>query len=144
MANRQMHSMAITDYGKQPVIFRPHREARLNRNFRTAFWTGEYFQITLMSIAPGSEVGLEQHKSTDQLLLIEEGAGLTMMGESKNALGMQRLVRQGDAVIVPAGTWHNIKNIGNRPLKILSVYSPPEHPFGTIHKTKEDADKAEQ
>ena len=67
-----------------------------------------------------------------------------MMGESKNALGMQRLVRQGDAVIVPAGTWHNIKNIGKRPLKILSVYSPPEHPFGTIHKTKEDADKAEQ
>ncbi|MBR0414631.1 MAG: cupin domain-containing protein [Clostridia bacterium] len=143
MANRPMHSMSITDYGKQALIFRAQREARINRNFRTAFWTGEHFQVTLMSIAPGSEVGLEQHKTTDQLLLIEEGTGLTMMGESKDALALQRTVRSGDAVIVPAGTWHNIKNISNRPLKILSVYAPPEHPFGTIHKTKADADKAE-
>ncbi|MBR0414663.1 MAG: cupin domain-containing protein [Clostridia bacterium] len=137
------NAMPLTDYGKQPLIFRPHREARANRNFRTAFWTGDYLQVTLMSIAPGSEVGLEQHKATDQLLLIEEGAGLTMMGESAAALGMQRFVRQGDAVIVPAGTWHNIKNAGSRPLRILSVYAPPHHPFGTVHKTKEDSDKAE-
>ena len=142
--NRPMNNaMPLTDYGKQPLIFRPHREARANRNFRTAFWTGDYLQVTLMSIAPGSEVGLEQHKATDQLLLIEEGAGLTMMGESAAALGMQRFVRQGDAVIVPAGTWHNIKNAGSRPLRILSVYAPPHHPFGTVHKTKEDSDKAE-
>ena len=66
-----------------------------------------------------------------------------MMGESAAALGMQRFVRQGDAVIVPAGTWHNIKNAGSRPLRILSVYAPPHHPFGTVHKTKEDSDKAE-
>ena len=141
--NRSVNAMPMTDYGKQPLIFRPHREAQANRNFRTAFWTGDYLQVTLMSIAPGSEVGLEQHKDTDQLLLIEEGTGLTMMGESAAALGMQRMVRRGDAVIVPAGTWHNIKNAGSRPLKILSVYAPPHHPFGAVSPTKAGADKAE-
>ncbi|MBQ3432453.1 MAG: cupin domain-containing protein [Clostridia bacterium] len=143
MANRAIHSMAITDYGKQPIVFSAHRAALANRNFRTAFWTGDYLQVTLMSIAPGSEVGIEQHKDTDQLLLIEDGIGWTMMGESQTALGMQRTVRQGDAIMVPAGTWHNIKNAGKRPLKILSVYAPPHHPFGTVSPTKADAEKEE-
>lgn len=132
-----------TDYGNEPFVFNIDLATELNNNFRTAIWTGEHLQLTLMSIKVGGEIGLEKHDNLDQFIRIEEGNGLVMMGANKDKLNYQRNVNGNFAILIPAGTWHNLYNIGNKPLKLYSIYAPPQHPFGTIHKTKEDADKAE-
>lgn len=143
--NRQNNGLPrITDYGSKPLIVNIDRTTKLNENFRTALWTGEHLQVTLMSIPVGGEIGLEIHQNLDQFLRIESGNALVMMGRNKNTLNYRKRVNGDYAVIVPSGTWHNIVNIGNHPLKIYSVYSPPQHPFGTVHRTKADADKSEQ
>ena len=143
--NRQNNGLPrITDYGSKPLIVNIDRTTKLNENFRTALWTGEHLQVTLMSIPVGGEIGLKIHQNLDQFLRIESGNALVMMGRNKNTLNYRKRVNGDYAVIVPSGTWHNIVNIGNHPLKIYSVYSPPQHPFGTVHRTKADADKSEQ
>ncbi|MGN0538893.1 MAG: cupin domain-containing protein [Candidatus Fimenecus sp.] len=142
--NRQSNGLPrITDYGNKPLIVNIDRATKLNENFRTALWTGEYLQVTLMSIPVGGEIGLEIHQNLDQFLRIESGYALVMMGRNRNSLNYRKRVNDDYAVIVPSGTWHNIVNIGNQPLKIYSIYAPPQHPFGTVHRTKADADKAE-
>lgn len=142
--NRQSNGLPrITDYGNNPLIINIDRATKLNENFRTALWTGEHLQVTLMSIPVGGEIGLENHQNLDQFLRIESGYALVMMGRNRNALNYRKRVNGDYAVIVPSGTWHNIVNIGNQPLKIYSIYAPPQHPFGTVHRTKADADKAE-
>jgi len=93
-----------------------------------------------MAIPQGGDIGLELHKDTDQYLMIEEGQGLVQMGEARDRLHFRQTVFKGFAIFVPAGTWHNITNIGNIPLKILSIYAPPHHPRGTVHPTKAIAD----
>ncbi len=93
-----------------------------------------------MSIPVGTDIGIEMHPNLDQFLRIEDGIGLVMMGPNRNALNYQKRVNGNYAIIVPAGTWHNIINTGNRPLKIYSIYAPPQHPFGTVHRTKKDAE----
>lgn len=128
-----------TDHGNEPYVLNIREAALRNRNFRTAIWTGEHFQVTLMSIAPGEDIGLEIHPDVDQFLRIEQGHGLVQMGEKRNRLDLERYVHSGDAIIVPAGTWHNLTNTGHTPLKLYSIYAPPEHPFGTVHETKLDA-----
>lgn len=130
----------ITDCGGQPLAVNMDRLAALNPNFRTALWTGEFLQVTLMSIPVGGDIGVEMHPHTDQFLRIEDGCGRVMMGQNKDALDYHRTVNLHCAVLVPARTWHNIINIGNRPLKIYSIYAPPHHAFGTVHRTKEDAE----
>ncbi len=129
----------ITDHGSQPFVVNIENAAEHNRNYRTAIWTGKHLQVTLMSIAPGSDIGLEMHPNTDQFLRIEEGDGLVQMGSSKNNLTFQVHAKEDDAIMVPAGTWHNLTNTGHKPIKLYSVYAPPEHPFGTVHTTKEQA-----
>lgn len=126
------------DYGKQPYVIDINRAAKHNDTFRTAIWTGENLQVTLMSINVGDDVGLEVHHDHDQFLRIEEGQGLVQMGERKDKLTFQRRVGDDSAIMVPAGTWHNLTNTGHTPLKLYSIYAPPEHPFGTIHRTKAD------
>jgi len=91
-----------------------------------------------MSIPVCGDIGLEIHPDEDQLLRIEDGRGLVQMGSSQEALDFQRNICAGSAIFIPAGTWHNIINTGSRPLRLNSVYGPPHHPHGTIHKTKED------
>lgn len=118
-------------------------ETKRNRNFRSALWTGQHLQVTLMSIEPGQSIGLEVHPMTDQFLHIQQGRGLVEMGSSRESLSFRRCAVAGDAVLVPAGTWHNLTNTGRIPLKLFSIYAPPEHPAGTIHRTKEEAEKAE-
>lgn len=118
-------------------------ETKRNRNFRSALWTGQHLQVTLMSIEPGQSIGLEVHPMTDQFLNIQQGRGLVEMGSSRESLSFRRCVVAGDAVLVPAGTWHNLTNTGRITLKLFSIYAPPEHPAGTIHRTKEEAEKAE-
>ena len=89
------------------------------------------------------DVGLEVHPDTDQFVRIEEGQGLIKMGDSKDNLDFQAVVYDDFAVFIPAGKWHNLINIGYQPLKLYSIYAPPEHPHGTVHKTKKDAEAAE-
>ena len=118
-------------------------ETKRNRNFRSALWTGQHLQVTLMSIEPGQSIGLEVHPMTDQFLHIQQGRGLVEMGSSRESLSFRRCVVAGDAVLVPAGTWHNLTNTGRITLKLFSIYAPPEHPAGTIHRTKEEAEEVE-
>lgn len=140
MNNNHMHAR-ITDYGGQPFIVNINHFAKMNNNFRTALWTGDWLQVTLMSIPVGEDIGIELHPDTDQIIKIEDGCARIMTGKSKSALNYQKNASAGYAVIVPAGTWHNIVNTGQKPLKLFSVYAPPHHPFGTVQKTKCDAEK---
>src|SRR5690625_4844593 len=127
------------DQGGKPFVININKAAKDNITYRTAIWTSCFMQVTLMSINVGDDIGLEVHPHTDQFLRIEDGNGLVMMGSSKNNLTYRKQVSDDDAIMVPAGTWHNLKNIGNKPLKLYSIYAPPHHPFGTIEQTKEDA-----
>lgn len=134
----------IMDYGASPLIVNIDRYTNANKNFRTALWTGPYMQVTLMTIPPKESIGIEMHGNLDQFIKIELGKGLAEMGQDKNALNYKRFVDSSYAIIIPAGFWHNITNIGTTPLKLYSVYAPPTHPFGTVHKTKEDAEALEK
>jgi mannose-6-phosphate isomerase-like protein (cupin superfamily) len=114
-----------------------------NSNFRKVLWTGAHSELTLMSIEPGSEIGLEVHGHVDQFLRIESGKGRVQVGPSENELNETYEVEDDWAFIVPAGTWHNVINTGREPLKLYTVYSPANHAAGTVHKTKAEADAAE-
>jgi mannose-6-phosphate isomerase-like protein (cupin superfamily) len=118
-------------------------ETAKNRTFRTVVFTGTQLQLTVMSIAPGDEIGLEVHHDGDQFLRVEEGTARVMMGPSKEHLDEVHELQHDWAVIVPAGAWHNVINIGKTPLKLYSIYTPPEHPDGTVHKTKAESDAEE-
>ncbi len=133
----------ISDYGPEPFVTDINRATIQNPNFRTSLWTGGHLQMTLMSIPVGGEIGLESHPGLDQFLRIEDGMGRVMMGANPDRLNYQTNVRAGFAIFIPAGTWHNLVNTGNRPIKLYSIYAPPQHPHGTIHKTKADAEEAE-
>lgn len=126
------------DYGREPFVIDIEKATKQNDNFRTALWTGENLQVTLMSIMPGDDIGLEVHNNVDQFLRIEEGQGLVKMGPREDMLNFQERVYDDFAIMVPAGVWHNLINTGNKPLKIYTIYAPPEHPFGTVHETKAD------
>ena len=131
------------DYGPQPFVVNIEEATKKNNAFRTALWTGNYLQLTLMRINPGEDIGLEIHPYLDQFVRVEEGRGVVKMGDSKDRLDFQRNVYADFAFIIPAGTWHNLINTGNTPLKLYSIYAPPQHPFGTVHRTKADAEAAE-
>jgi mannose-6-phosphate isomerase-like protein (cupin superfamily) len=118
------------------------RMAMQNPNFRTELWTGSYLQMTLMSIPPRGEIGLEVHEDTDQLIRVEQGSAVVKMGACNEHPDMQQSLSVGDVVFVPAGTWHNVKNTGRCPLKVSSVYAPPKHPKGTLQRTPADAEEA--
>ncbi len=110
-----------------------------NENFRQVLFTGEHMQLVVMSLLPGEEIGNEMHDDVDQFFRIEGGeATFVLNNEDK------QVAHDGDAVIVPAGTWHNVINTSaTEKLKLYTVYTPPEHPDGTVHKTKAEADAAE-
>lgn len=129
----------IRDYGARPLVIDIDRAVEMNSNFRTALWTGEDLQVTLMSIPVGGDIGVELHEDTDQFIRVEQGCGMVLFGKTRNTVKEVQSVNCHFAVVIPAGTWHNIVNCGKVPLKLYSIYAPPHHPFGTIHKTKEDA-----
>ena len=99
--------------------------------------------MTLMALPPCGESGVAMHEDTDQLLRIEQGCGMVKIGACREQLDMQYRVCRGDSIFVPAGTWHNVINTGRIPMKLSSVYAPPNHPRGTVHRTKEDAEREE-
>ena len=133
----------LKDYGPQPFVVNIEEATKQNNTFRTALWTGEHLQLTLMSIKVGEEIGLEIHPDLDQFIRIEEGQGLVKMGDRKDRLDFQEKVYDDFAFIIPAGKWHNLINTGKKPLKLYSIYAPPQHPRGTVHKTKSEAEAAE-
>jgi len=109
-----------------------------NSFFRQVLYTGKYTQLVVMSLLPGEEIGMEVHPQVDQFFRIEEGqAKLVIDGEEHE-------VDEGFAIIVPAGSQHNVINTGNNPLKLYTLYSPPNHPDGTIHRTRAEAMVAEK
>lgn len=132
-------NIRLTDYGPKPFVVDIDQAAKLNNTYRTSLWTGKYFQVTLMSINVGDDIGLEVHPTTDQFIRIEEGQALVQMGDSKEHLNFQEMAYDGYAIMVPAGKWHNVINTGNTPLKVYVIYAPPHHPFGTVHVTKLEA-----
>lgn len=114
-----------------------------NDTFRTVLHTGSHAQLTVMSIPVGGEIGWEAHAHLDQFLRIEAGRGRLDLGTTEDHVDEIHDVGDDWAIVVPAGTWHNVVNTGDEPLKLYSVYSPPEHPAGTVHATKAEADAAE-
>ena len=114
-----------------------------NDNYRTVVFTGAHLQLTLMSIPPDGEIGWEAHDHLDQFLRIEQGEGRAEFGSTGDAVDETHAVADDWAIIVPAGVWHNVINTGTDDLKIYSIYSPPEHPSGTVHATKAEADAEE-
>ena len=142
-AGQSFSSPARTDFGPDPFIVDINKATLHNNTFRTALWTGNHLQLTLMSILVGGDIGLEAHPNVDQFLRIEEGEGLALMGSSRDHLYLQQPVFEDSAIFVPAGTWHNLINTGHKSLKLYSIYAPPSHPRGTIHQTKTIAEAAE-
>ena len=113
------------------------RIARSNDAFRREVATGRHTQVVTMTLAPGEEIGEEVHDDADQILLFVEGEGEAVLE------GTVSPVRANELVLVPGGTRHNFRNTGARPLRLVTVYAPPEHAPGTVHQTKEEADAAE-
>ena len=106
-----------------------------NSNFRKVIYTGQHAQLVFMSLLPSEAIGMEVHETTDQFLRIEKGEGKVILN------GEEHLLKDGSAIIVPAGTHHNIINTSStNPMKLYTVYSPSHHKDGTIHKTKKEAE----
>ena len=114
-----------------------------NETFRTVLHTGDRLQLTVMRLAPGEDIGRERHAHTDQFLRIESGTGRVEFGRNEDAVDESHDVEDDWAIVVPAGVWHNVVNTGDGDLKLYSLYAPPEHPDGTVHRTKADAMAAE-
>lgn len=142
--NTNGNNLTLKDYGPHPFVININEAAKQNNTYRTALWTGSHLQVTLMSLNVGEDIGLEMHPNVDQFLRIEQGEGIVRMGRSQESLDFERQVSDDSAIFVPAGTWHNLINTGNVPLKLYSIYAPPNHPFGTVHATKAAAMAAEE
>ena len=110
-----------------------------NETFRTVLFTGQHLQLTVMRLAPGEDIGREVHPDNDQFLRIEQGEGRVEFGSTPDGVDETHEIHDDFAVIVPAGTWHNVVNTGSGDLKLYSIYAPPHHPPGTVHRTKAEA-----
>lgn len=108
---------------------------KANADFRRVLYTGRKLQLVLMTLKPGEEIGEEVHDDRDQFFRVEEGAGAVFID------GVRHGIEDDDAVIVPAGARHNVVNTGAAPLKLYTLYGPPEHKDGTVHPTKADAER---
>ncbi len=109
-----------------------------NTDFRRVLYTGKMLQLVLMSLMPGEEIGEEVHDDRDQFFRVEEGSGEISID------GKVTAIEDDIAMIVPAGARHNVRNTGNEPLRLYTIYAPPEHVDGTVQKTKAEADASEE
>ena len=114
-----------------------------NENFRTVLFTARHLQLVVMSLQPGEEIGMEKHDHLEQFIRIESGRARVTMGPSPDEVEESHELEDDWAVVIPGGTWHNVVNVGDDPLKLYTLYAPPEHPDGTVHTTKAEADAAE-
>jgi mannose-6-phosphate isomerase-like protein (cupin superfamily) len=115
------------------------KETLKNKYFRQVLFTGKHAQLVVMSLNAGEEIGNEVHENVDQFFRIEKGKFKFILDNGKET----HLAGNGDGVFVPAGIWHNVINMSRLESKLYTIYSPPNHPDGTVHKTKKDAEKAE-
>ncbi|WP_322919190.1 cupin domain-containing protein [Nocardioides renjunii] len=136
--------MTIADIGPQPQSFDLEKATLANDNYRAVAWSGTYLQVTLMSIPPGDDIGLESHPETDQFLRVDGGRGRVQMGSAEDQLDFDQVVEDGWAIMVPAGTWHNVTNTGDEPLRLYAVYAPVHHAANAVQATAEDAERDEQ
>jgi mannose-6-phosphate isomerase-like protein (cupin superfamily) len=136
--------MTIKDIGPQPQSFDLEKATVENTNYRTVAWSGKHLQLTLMSIPVGEDIGLEEHPDTDQFLRLDAGRGRVQIGPTKDQLDFDREVEDGWAIFVPAGSWHNVTNIGDQPLRLYTVYAPVHHAAGKIQATAADAERDEE
>lgn len=134
----QFYPNHSVDQGTHPYVANIEQLSLQNCTFRTAIWTGCHLQMTVMCIPLCGEIGLEVHEHLDQFIRVEQGNAIVHMGDCAQYLDFQQNMCKGDAVFIPAGTWHNILNSGKCPLKLSVIYSPPNHPFGTVNRTKEE------
>ena len=116
--------MPIKDIGPDPQSFNLEQQTVENSNYRTVAWSGKYLQLTLMSIPEGDDIGLEMHPETDQFLRLDAGRGRVQMGPTRDNLDFDQEVSDGWCIVVPAGTWHNVTNIGNEPMQVYAIYAP--------------------
>ncbi len=122
----------------EKLIFNVNQDSLESEAFRRVLWTGDNSQLVLMSLKPGEEIGEEVHEDIDQLLFFSAGSGKAVLE------GQELQFKAGQAVAVPAGTKHNfINDSTSDTVKLFTVYSPAEHPDGTVHQTKAEADAAE-
>lgn len=125
----------IKDIGPQPQAFDIENASKENANYRSVAWSGRYLQLTLMSIPVGGDIGLEAHPETDQFLRLEAGSGRVQMGAGKDNLTFETEISDGWCVLVPAGSWHNITNIGTTPMQVYAIYAPAHHKPGKVQAT---------
>jgi mannose-6-phosphate isomerase-like protein (cupin superfamily) len=108
-------------------------------HFREVLYTGPNMQLVIMTLKPGEEIGLERHEGHDQFIRVEAGEGVALLDGERHALA------DGVAVVIPAGTEHNVINTSRtQPMRLYTLYAPPEHPDGTLHRTKAEADEYER
>jgi len=108
-----------------------------NQDFRRVLYTGQHLQLVLMSLEPGEDIGEEVHPTTDQFFRVEAGVGEVVID------GRVTPIEADTGLVIPAGVKHNIRNTGKKPLKMYTLYAPPEHADGTVHVTRADAERAE-
>lgn len=136
--------MKLIDYGNAPFVVNIEEATLENTNYRTALWTGELLQVTLMCIPVGGDIGAEVHDENDQFLRVEQGKGRVIMGTSEDNITLDTEVGADDAILIPKGTYHNVVNIGDVDLKLYSLYGPAHHAHGTVHETQAIALAAEE
>ena len=134
------NSGEVKDYGNVPVVTELNYLTLKNRNYRTSVWTGTHLQVTVMNIKQNEDVGGEIHDHLDQMLYVVSGRAAVFMGKSKDDLSVKTYADGGDAIFIPAGTYHNVINAGIFPLKMFSVYAPVQHPYGTVQEDKPEND----
>jgi mannose-6-phosphate isomerase-like protein (cupin superfamily) len=115
-------------------------ETLKNNYFRKVLFTGKYSQLVVMALKPGEEIGNEIHQNVDQFFRIEQGEAKVVLNNGETEF----TVKEDEVFIVPAGTWHNVINVSDKDLKLYTIYSPPNHPDGTIHQTKQEAEEYEK
>lgn len=115
------------------------KETLENNYFRKVLFTGKYSQLVVMALKPGEEIGKEIHEGVDQFFRIEQGRARVILNDTD-----EFEAGEDEVFIVPAGTWHNVVNTGDVDLKLYTIYSPPNHPKGTVHKTRKEALEAEK
>jgi len=114
------------------------RDTIANKDFRRVLYTGPNTQLVLMTLQPGEDIGLEVHRDHDQFIRVEEGVGVVLLDGTEHSLS------DGSAVVIPASVEHNVVNTSSdKPLRLYTLYSPPEHADGTVHRTKREAEAAE-
>jgi mannose-6-phosphate isomerase-like protein (cupin superfamily) len=127
------------DMGKKPWVLNIEESTINNDVYRHVRWTGKNMQLVLMTLKPGELIDLELHPDIDQFIRIEKGKARVLMGKKKDNLTFDKKVSNEWAILIPAGYWHKIENIGSSELKVYTLYTPPAHKKGTLHKTYKEA-----